>query len=192
MARAQAYEDSIAQAKAKALQQRLSKEMARQQLRDMNGGNTPVQQTNTVATSKESITIQPSVADGIAHDYTVTTEVIKPDYTTMPAILFEKNTAAISLNSKSALKVLAQTLMKNPAMVVNLYAFASVDENNAREVSLQRSDAVLRYLIVNGAGIEQVKSFYNGGNDSRNGCNNPNCPEGLLLQNRAVAYQLVQ
>jgi hypothetical protein len=196
MARAQAYEDSIARAKAKAQQQRLTKELSQQQLRE--SGEREKRERDellnfgTNSQPQQSTPVQQNVVTEIAHDYTVSSETVQPDYSKMPAILFNKNTAIISEGSKAALKVLAQTLMKNPMVAVNIYAFASADEANTREVSLQRSDAVLRYLITNGASVGQIKSFYNGTTPSRNGCDNPNCPEGLLMQNRAVAYQLVQ
>lgn len=196
MARAQAYEDSIARAKAKAQQQRLTKELSQQQLRESGErekrDRDELLNFGTNSQPQQPTPVQQNVVTEIAHDYTVSSETVQPDYSKMPAILFNKNTAIISEGSKAALKVLAQTLMKNPSVAVNIYAFASADEVNTREVSLQRSDAVLRYLITNGASVGQIKSFYNGTTPSRNGCDNPNCPEGLLMQNRAVAYQLVQ
>ncbi|HLP50497.1 MAG TPA: OmpA family protein, partial [Chitinophagales bacterium] len=176
-AQQQATLDSLA---AIATANRMAKELAQQQLREAQG--------------KQNIaTTQPAPpAEGFARDNNPAFETSQPDFGRMPAILFDKNSGVIAESSKAALKVLAQTLMKNPAMSVNIYAFASADESDARQVSLQRSDAVLRYLIINGVELDQVKSFYHGTTISRNGCANPNCPEGLLQQNRAVAYQLVQ
>ena len=115
----------------------------------------------------------------------------KADYGTLPAVLFEKNEYLLSTAAKAELKLLAQKLLKVPQLTVNIYAFASQDESNSRQISLRRSDAVLRFFIDNGVPIEQVKSFYYGTTVSRNGCVNPNCPEGLQQQNRAVAYQIV-
>jgi len=120
-----------------------------------------------------------------------TVDTTQPDYGNLPAVLFGRNEFVLSAIAKAELKQVSQRLLKEPLLVVNIYAFASQDESNSRQISLQRSDAVLRFFIDNGVPIDQVKSVYYGTSISRNGCVNLNCPEGLQQQNRSVAYQLV-
>ena len=115
----------------------------------------------------------------------------KPDYTKLPALQFAKNDYALSEPVKTELKTLAQQLIAQPNLSVNLYAFGSADENNAQQSSLRRSDMVLRFLSANGVGMGRVTSFHYGSSQSRSGCTSPMCPEELQQQNRVVVYQVV-
>ena len=110
----------------------------------------------------------------------------------LPAVGFDKNSFDLSPDFKAELKKTVSEMLTHPETRINIYAIASVDETNPKQVSLKRSDAVLRYLIDNGVSIERVNSFYYGNTNSRNGCVNQNCPKNLMRQNRSVSYQLTK
>lgn len=110
----------------------------------------------------------------------------------LSAINFDKNSVEIGAKQKAEFKDLLQLIKDNPTKMVALYAIASADENNAKQLSLRRSDSMLRYLIQNGIAIDKVNSMYFGSEKSRNGCVSSMCPEELQQQNRCVAYELLE
>ncbi len=112
------------------------------------------------------------------------------EYGILPAVFFNKNEFVLSADAKAALKPVAQMLVRQLELIVSVYAFASPDEDDSRQVSLRRSDVVLRFFIDNGVPIERIKSVYYGTSFSRNGCVTLDCPEELQKQNRSVAYKV--
>lgn len=110
----------------------------------------------------------------------------------IPVVCFDKNSYELRLADKQRLKEVAAVLSANATSEIKIYALASSDENNPRQTSLWRSDAVLRQLIQYGVAINRIKSSYFGSNISRNGCANANCPEELLKQNRCVVYEILK
>jgi len=110
----------------------------------------------------------------------------------LSAINFDKNSVEIGAKQKAEFKDLLQLIKDNPTKMVALYAIASADENSAKQLSLRRSDSMLRYLIQNGIAIDKVNSMYFGSEKSRNGCVSSMCPEELQQQNRCVAYELLE
>jgi outer membrane protein OmpA-like peptidoglycan-associated protein len=110
----------------------------------------------------------------------------------LSAINFDKNSVEIGAKQKAEFKDLLQLIKDNPTKMVALYAIASADEHNAKQLSLRRSDSMLRYLIQNGIAIDKVNSMYFGSEKSRNGCVSSMCPEELQQQNRCVAYELLE
>jgi hypothetical protein len=109
----------------------------------------------------------------------------------LPMIGFDKNSVEIGTKQKQEFKVLFQMLKENPTKTIALYALASADESNPKQLSLRRSDSMLRYLMQNGVSIDKIKSLYFGNEKSRNGCASSMCPEELQQQNRSVVYELV-
>ena len=122
------------------------------------------------------------------------TEAIKDNIISaeLPAVGFEKNSYDLTPEMKAELKKAVIEMLQHPDLNIRIYSIASADETNAKQVSLKRSDAVLRFLIDNGVSLEKINSFYFGSNSSRNGCVNQNCPENLQKQNRTVTFQLAK
>lgn len=109
----------------------------------------------------------------------------------IPVILFEKNSYTLSEQGMRELTDLAFQLNTNPTAKLVIYSMASADETNQRQTSLKRSEAVLRFMMLQGLGVGRVKSVYYGSSVSRNGCKAASCPEAMQQQNRCVAYQVI-
>ena len=179
--RKKAVNDSVNAANAE--RARIAREMA-----DRNAGTAALaKEIQATTTAKTSNKPQPVVEP----ENIVIRESDTPT-ANMKAMYFAKNSYDINATTNIELKQILQALQADPNSHLNIYALASTGENNPRQVSLRRSDMVLRYFIQAGIPIERVRSFYYGNNLSRNGCTNPNCPEELLQQNRCVVYEVVK
>lgn len=110
----------------------------------------------------------------------------------MPVILFDKNSYDLNSELRNKIKSVVAQLIGDSRKKVKIYALGSTDEENPRQISLWRSDAVLRQLINDGINIDRIKSSYFGNNISRNGCSNAACPEELQKQNRCVIFEILQ
>lgn len=155
------------------------------------------QQNSTVATSegelnkqiKNSETVAASDKNLTNFKKNISEKSLDAD---IPVVCFDKNSHELRSADKQRLKDIASLILADPTASIKIYALASSDENNPRQTSLWRSDAVLRQLIQYGLGIDRIKSSYFGSNISRNGCANSNCPEELLKQNRCVVYEMIK
>ena len=79
--------------------------------------------------AEEQIKAVEKKADTITYSTDIASNEGKTNYGNLPAVLFEKNEYLLSATAKAELKSAAQKLLKVPQLTVNIYAFASQDEN---------------------------------------------------------------
>jgi outer membrane protein OmpA-like peptidoglycan-associated protein len=178
-----ALEDSIAEVNA--AKERMAREQAERKPID-NSLAKEIQATTTAAT-----TVKTRHAIAVAVPENVVIRESDTPTANMKAVFFNKNSYDFSSVTVQQLKEIVQALVNDPTAHLNIYGLASTGESNPRQISLRRSDVVLRYLLQAGIPVNRIRSFYYGNNISRNGCTNLNCPEELLQQNRCVVYDVV-
>jgi len=174
-------------------QEKLKAELLALQKKEKEAQNPPVatatKKSEPTTTKKTTPTVEPEKPVVLPKEPSIVNNKININ---LPAISFDKNSVDIGAKQKLEFKALLQLMKDNPTKTVVLYAIASADETNPKQLSLRRSDSMLRYLIQNGVAIEKVKSMYFGNEKSRNGCVSSMCPEELQQQNRCVAYELIE